>query len=306
MRNLLAVLVLASSFTFAQQMDFSKMDVKVVKVAGNIYLVDATAPGGGFSGGNIGISVGEDGIVMVDDKFAPLGPKIEAALKEITDKPIRFILNTHVHGDHTHGNIYFGKKTTIIAHENVYKRLSESKDFGGAPNTPPPPEAYPIITFDSQVTIHLNGEDVRGIHVPASHTDGDTVVFFTKSNVVHMGDDFFNGIFPFIDLENGGSVTGYIAAIEGMLRQIPADAKIIPGHGPLATVDDLRADLKMLKETTAIIQKGIKAGKTAEQLKKEKVLAAYDKWSWSFISTDKYIDEIYNGLSGKQANSGSH
>jgi cyclase len=210
MRKMVALLVFTSTLAFAQ-MDFSKMDVKVIKVAGNIYMVDATSPGGGFSGGNIGVSVGDDGIVMVDDKFAPLGPKIEAALKEITDKPIRFILNTHVHADHTHGNVYFGKKTTVIAHENVYKRLGGYKDFGGS-NSLPPPEAYPIITFDSSVTIHLNGEDVRGLHIAAGHTDGDTVVFFAKSNVVHMGDDFFNGMFPFIDLETGGSVPGYIAA----------------------------------------------------------------------------------------------
>jgi glyoxylase-like metal-dependent hydrolase (beta-lactamase superfamily II) len=305
MRKLLLFFACAlASTAFAQQMDFSKLEIKATKVAGNVYMLETSGPG--FGGGNIGVSVGDDGVVMVDDKFAELGPKIEAALKGITDKPLRFILNTHVHGDHTHGNIYFGPKSTIIAQENVRKRLPDYVEFGGQPNTPPPPQAYPVITFDHRLTIHLNGEDVRGIHMPNGHTDGDTIVFFTKSNVVHMGDDFFNGMFPFIDFENGGSVKGYIKAVEDSLTQIPADAKIIPGHGPLGTVDDLRADLKMLEETTAIVEKGIKAGKTADQMKQEKVFAAYDKYSWHFMTTDKYIDELYNGLTGKKANSGSH
>jgi cyclase len=304
MRSLLAFTLFASTFAFAQERDFSAMEVKATKVAGNVYILETTGPSS--SGGNIGVSVGGDGIVMVDDKFAPLGPKIEAALKGITDKPLRFVLNTHVHNDHTHGNVYFGDKSTIVAHENVRKRMPGYSDFGGQPNTPPPQHALPVITFDHRLTIHLNGEDVRGIHMPASHTDGDTVVFFTKSNVVHMGDDFFNGMFPYIDLENGGTVKGYIKAMEATLREIPPDAKIIPGHGKLATVDDLRANLKMLQETTAIIEKQIKAGKTAAQMKQAKVLAAYDKYSWSFISTDTYIDQLYNGLSGKKANSGAH
>jgi cyclase len=304
MRKLIAALIFTTTLTFAQRIDFSKLEVKATKVAGSVYMLETTGPG--FGGGNIGVSIGDDGVVMVDDKFSPLGPKIEAALKGITDKPLRFLLNTHVHGDHTHGNIYFGKKTTIVAHENVRNRLPKYEEFGGAPNTPPPPEAYPIVTFDSRLTVHLNGEDVRGIHTPHAHTDGDTVVFFTKSNVIHMGDNFFNGMFPYIDLENGGSVKGYIAAIESVLKQAPADARVIPGHGPLASVADLRANLKMLQETTAIIQKGIKAKKTADQLKKEKALAAYEKFSWSFITTDKYIDQIYNGLTGKKANSGTH
>jgi cyclase len=305
MRKLFAIALFASTLALAQErLDFSKLEVKATKVAGNVYMLETTGPG--FGGGNIGVTVGDDGIVMVDDKFAPLGPKIEAALKGISNKPLRFILNTHWHSDHTHGNIHFGDKTVIVAHENVRTRIAKDTEFTGKPNVPSPKQALPIVTFDSRLTIHLNGEDVRGIHLPAGHTDGDTVVFFTKSNVVHMGDDFFQGMFPFIDLESGGSVRGYIKAIEAVLPQIPADAKIIPGHGPLATVDDLRANLKMLQETTAIVEKGIKAGKTADQLKQEKALAAYDKYSWDFITTDKYIDQLYNGLSGKKANSGAH
>lgn len=300
MSRVFAFLLLASAFAAAQGMDFTKLEIKATKVAGSVYMLETT--GTGFGGGNIGVSVGDDGIVMVDDKFAPLGAKIEAALKSISDKPLRFVLNTHWHGDHTHGNIHFGEKSTIVAHENVRKRIEADKAFGGRPNVATPKSALPIITFDGRVTIHLNGEDVKGIHVPRSHTDGDTVVFFTKSNVVHMGDIYFNGMFPFIDLQSGGDVRGYIKATEAVLQQVPADAKIIPGHGPLATVADLKANLEMLKATTAIVEKGIKAKKSAEQLKKEKALAAYDKYSWQFITTDKYIDQLYNSLSGKKAN----
>ena len=251
---------------------------------------------GGFAGGNIGVSVGADGMMLVDDKFEPLVPKIEAALEGISDKPVRFVLNTHVHGDHTHGNKVFGLKSTIIAHDNVRRRLIDDNEFDGKPGTRAPAHALPLVTFDSKVSVHLNGEEIRGIHFPSGHTDGDTVVWFTKSNVVHMGDDFFNGMFPFIDMASGGSVDGYVAAVEKVLPQLPADVRIIPGHGPLASRADLERYLAMLKDTTAAVRKGVAAGKTADQLKAEKVLAAWDKWSWDFISTDKFIEQLHAGL----------
>lgn len=278
-----------------EEPDWSKIEIKAEKVAGSVYILYGV---GGFAGGNIGVSAGADGIVLVDDQFEPLVPKIEAALKGIGDKPVRFVLNTHVHGDHVHGNKAFGLKSTIIAHDNVRRRLIDDNDFDGKPGTKAPAHALPLVTFDSKVTVHLNGEEVRGIHFPAGHTDGDTVVWFTKSNVVHMGDDLFNGMFPYIDMASGGSVDGYVAAVEKVLQQLPADVKIIPGHGPLATRADLERYLAMLKGTTATVRKGVAAGKTADQLKAEKVLAAWDKWSWDFITTDKYIDQLHAGLSG--------
>jgi glyoxylase-like metal-dependent hydrolase (beta-lactamase superfamily II) len=158
-----------------------------------------------------------------------------------------------------------------------------------------------VVTFDQQVTVHMNGEEVRGLHVPAGHTDGDTVVYFTKSNVVHMGDDFFNGVFPFIDLEHGGTLKGYIAAVEKVLGEVPADVKIIPGHGPLATKTDLAAFLAMLKETSAIVQKGIDEGKTVEQVIAAKPLAKWDKWSW-LLTSDTFVKVLYNGLKGLAKN----
>jgi glyoxylase-like metal-dependent hydrolase (beta-lactamase superfamily II) len=297
MRVLAAVAVVSLSASMAgaqEEPDWSKIEIKAEKVAGSVYMLYGV---GGFAGGNIGVSVGADGIALVDDQFEPLVPKIEAALKGVSDQPVRFVLNTHFHGDHTHGNKVFGLRSTIIAHDNVRKRLEADTNFDNKPGTKAPPQALPVITFDHQVTIHLNGETVRGLHVPAGHTDGDTVVYFTKSNVVHMGDDFFNGVFPFIDLENGGTVKGCVAAVEKVLGELPADVKIIPGHGPLATKPDLAAYLAMLKETSAIVQKGIDEGKTVEQLLAAKPLAKWDKWSW-FITEDAFLKQLYNGLKG--------
>ncbi|HEX2330366.1 MAG TPA: MBL fold metallo-hydrolase [Candidatus Angelobacter sp.] len=275
---------------FAQGQDFSKVQIKVQKVSGTVYMLEG-------AGGNIGASVGNDGIVVVDDEFLPLADKIEAALKGITDKPVKFVLNTHWHGDHTGGNPHFGEKAPIIAQENVRKRLSTGghNKFGDTP--PAPKTALPVITFEDKVSVHLNGEDIRAIHFPNGHTDGDSVIFFPQSNVVHMGDDFFNGnMFPFIDLDSGGSVQGMIAGDEKVLAEVPDDVKIIPGHGPLATKDDLRKFIEMLKGTSAAVQSGIKAGKNLDQLKKDKVLAQWDSWGHGFINTDVFTEVLYDSL----------
>src|SRR5437660_6412976 len=249
MRNILfatVILLLANAFVTAQEKDFSKVQMKVSKVAGNVYMLEG-------AGGNIGASVGDDGIVIVDDQYAPLAEKIQAALKGITDKPVRFIINTHYHGDHTGGNAYFQKQAPIIAHDNVRKRLEAGGPAGNLgsismDHKPDAKEALPIITFDHDVTVHLNGEDIRALYFPAGHTDGDSIIFFPKSNVVHMGDDFVTYGFPFIDVEAGGSINGMIDGLEKVIAQVPADVKVIPGHGPVSNLDDVRAYVKMLKE----------------------------------------------------------
>ena len=277
----------------AQQPDFSKVQIKVTKVAGTVYLLQG-------AGGNIGVSVGEDGIVVVDDQFAPLAQKIQAALKGITDKPVRFVINTHWHGDHTGGNAYWQQQAPIIAQENVRKRLEEGGTVLGRNVPPAESGALPIVTFNDRASVYLNGEEIRAIHFPHGHTDGDSVIYFTKSNVVHMGDDFVTYGFPFIDLDSGGSVEGMIAAVEKVIATVPPDAKVIPGHGGLSTVADLKPFVEMLKETSARVAAGIKQGKTLEQLKQEKVLAGYEKWSGDFIKTDSFIETLYNDLTGKQ------
>jgi len=294
---LLGTLVLGV-LALAQDDDFSKVQIKVTKVAGSIYMLEG-------SGGNIGASVGDDGIVIVDDQYAPLADKIQAALKSVTDKPIRFIINTHYHGDHTGGNAIFQKQAPVIAHDNVRKRLEQSGSAGNLGSIsrevkPQPKEALPILTFDHDMTVHLNGEDIRALHFPSGHTDGDSIIFFPKSNVVHMGDDFVRYGFPFIDLSSGGSVEGMIAAMEEVIPKLPADVKVIPGHGAVSSLDDVRDYLKMLKETRAAVEKGVTAGMTLDQLKQENVLEAWKKWSGDFINSDAWVETLYNDLAGKK------
>ena len=276
--------------TFAQQ-DFSKVEIKATKVSGNVYVLEG-------SGGNIGVSVGADGILIVDDQFAPLADKIKAALKNLGEGKLKFILNTHWHGDHTGGNAVFGPDAPIIAQTNVRKRLQEGMT---APRKvdPAPKEALPVITFDQSVSVHFNGEEIRVIHFPHGHTDGDSVIFFTKSNVVHMGDDFFNGMFPFIDIDSGGDVDGYVKNVGEVLAKLPASAKIIPGHGPLAAADDLKKFHQMLVATTDLVRQKVAAGKTLDQIKAEGLPAEWNSWGTGFIKTDRWLETLYRAYAKK-------
>jgi glyoxylase-like metal-dependent hydrolase (beta-lactamase superfamily II) len=276
---------------FAQQ-DFTKVEIKVTKVAGTVYMLEG-------AGGNIGVSAGEDGIVIVDDQYAPLAPKIIAALAGISNKPIKFILNTHYHGDHTGGNEQLGKSAPIVAHENVRKRLQSGMDSPSRKVPPAPKGALPVVTFNDRTTIHINGEDVRAIHYPSGHTDGDAVIEFMQSNVVHMGDDFFNGSYPFVDIDGGGSVRGLVRNVDTVLGKMRDDAKVIPGHGPLGDKAALRAYADMLRSTLATVEAAMKSGKTLDQMKEEKILAAWDKWAGGFVKADRWIDTIHRELSAK-------
>ena len=298
----LLVLLLARPAAAQQEPDWSKVQIKVTKVSGNIYMLEG-------QGGNIAASVGEDGIVIVDDEFAPLAEKIQAALKNlgITDKPVRFVINTHYHFDHTGGNTPFGTAgSTIIAQDNVRKRLVSggSAGNGGSIKFDYKPETkagLPVITFEHDVTVHLNGEDIRALHFPAGHTDGDAIIFFPKNNVVHMGDDFVRYGFPFIDVAGGGSVQGMIAAMEKATAQLPADVKVIPGHGAVSNLVDVREFTKMLKETSTVVQKAIDSHKTLDQMKQGKILEPWrEKWApeKAFINADAFIETLYNSLTG--------
>lgn len=255
------------------------------------------------AGGNIGVSVGPDGILIVDDQFAPLADKIKASLKTLGEGKLKFVLNTHWHGDHTGGNAVFGPEAPIIAHDNVRKRLSTEQKSEVFKRTTPasPKEALPVITFGHSLSVHFNSEEIRVIHFPQGHTDGDSVIFFTNSNVVHMGDDFFVGRFPFVDLESGGSVEGLTKNIGDIIAKLPADVKIIPGHGALSSLDDLKLYHQMLVETTDVVRKKMAEGKSLADIKAEGVPDKWKDWGTGFIKTDLWLETIHRSLSKKQA-----
>lgn len=303
LRNQSAFLLLALAVTagsaVAQQQDFSKVEIKATKVAGNVYMLEG-------AGGNIGVSAGPDGVLIVDDQFAPLADKIRAAVKGIGGGDLEFVLNTHWHGDHTGGNAALGKEATIIAHHNVRKRLSTEQTVFGETSPPSPPEALPVITYGDEVSIHFNGEEILAVHFPRGHTDGDSIIFFTGSKVIHMGDDFFAGRFPFVDTESGGSVQGLIDNVAKVLARIPADTKIIPGHGPLSTPADLKKYHEMLVATSGIVREKIQAGKDLATIKKEGLPEEWKEWGSGFIKTDFWIETLHKSLQGNDAHAHQH
>lgn len=287
------IICLSANHAYGQQ-DFSKVEIKAEKVAGNIHMLQG-------AGGNIGVSVGSDGILIVDDQYAPLADKIKATLKTLSEGKLKFVLNTHWHGDHTGGNVVFGPEAPVIAHDNVRKRLSTEQRIEVFKSTVPasPKEAWPVITFGQSLSIHFNGEEIKVIHFPQGHTDGDSVIFFTGSNVVHMGDDFFAGRFPFVDLGSGGTVEGLAKNIGEILGKLPAGVKLIPGHGPISTADDLKLYHRMLMETTDIVRKKMAAGKTLAQIKTEGLPEEWKSWGTGFIKTDLWIETIHQSLTKK-------
>jgi len=280
---LTTILVGAMASALAQQ-DFSKVEIKATHVAGNIYMLTG-------SGGNIGVSIGTDGILIVDDQFAPLAEKIEAALRQLNPGKLKFVLNTHFHGDHTGGNAHFGQQAHIIAHTNVRKRL------GGKPGDSNP--ELPVITFDDSLSVWFNGEEIKLVHVPPAHTDCDSIIYFTGANVIHFGDTFFSGRFPNIDLGGGGDVRGYIRNVEDALKKVPADAKLIPGHGPLSTLKELKEFYEMLIETSGIVEKAIVSGKTLDQIKTDGLPEKWKSWAVPTLTTARWLEILYSGLKPK-------
>jgi cyclase len=275
---IMAMLVLQTAIG---QQDFSNVEIKTIPVAKNIYMLQG-------AGGNIGVSVGADGILIVDDQFAPLAGKISAALQKLNPGKLKFILNTHHHGDHTGGNAQLGHDAHIVAHTNVRKRLGGDRPEGK--------EGLPIITFDDSLSIHFNGEEIKAIHVPAAHTDNDSIIYFTGANVIHFGDTFFSGRFPNIDLNGGGTIRGYIHNVADAMRKTPADVKLIPGHGPLSTVKELKEFHAMLVETSGVVQKAIDAGRTLEQTKADGLPEKWKNWAAPSLGVDRWIEILYNGL----------
>jgi len=283
------VVCLSTVITRSAQQDFSKVEIKTTPVAGSIYMLEGV-------GGNIAVSAGTDGAMMVDDQFLPMADKIRAELKKLGDGRLKYVLNTHWHGDHTGGNSAFSAEATVVAQENARRRLAAGQMLRGQRVPPAQTAALPIITYNTSMSFYFNGEEVRVVHYARGHTDGDSVIFFTGSKVAHLGDHYFAGKFPFIDLESGGSLEGLTKNIADIVERLPAGAKIIPGHGPLSTLEDLKQYQRMLVETTEIVRKRISAGKSLEQIKQEGLPEEWRSWGTGFIKTDQWIELIYRSL----------
>lgn len=276
-RSSLAIFALISGMSATAQDQFANVTIETIPVAGNVSMLVG-------QGGNIGVSAGDDGILIIDDQFAPLAGRIKAAIEALGSAVPKFVLNTHFHGDHAGGNVEFGADSLIVAHENVRKRLVASDS---------PAVALPVVTFDDDITIHFNGEDITLIHMPNGHTDTDSVVMFEGSNVIHMGDHFFNGGFPFIDMANGGTVQGYINNLERVLSWIADDTSVIPGHGPLGSKSDLLAFYNVIRDTSTAIRV-----MKSQQMSSDEIVAAglddmYESWGQGFINEQRWIETVF-------------
>jgi len=272
------------------QNKYDEVQIITTKVADGIYMLQG-------AGGNIGVSAGEDGIFMIDDQFSPLTPKILEALSIISPKPIKFIINTHWHFDHTGGNENLGKMgVVIVAHDNVYKRLSTDqfmKDFNR--DVPAAPKAaLPMVSFNDEATFHMNGLHILARHYAHSHTDGDSIIFFKNKNVIHMGDIFFNGHYPYTDSGSGGSIYGMIDTVADILRQIDDTTKIIPGHGPLANKQDLQHYHDMMVQVVDLLAPLAKKGLSIDEATKRNPLKDLnDEWGDGFLKPDMFLKIIY-------------
>lgn len=283
-------LLLLSINSFSQKRD---VIIEAQQISEKIYMLKG-------QGGNIGLSIGEDGVFVIDDQFAHLTQKIDSVIKTLSDKSLKFLVNTHYHGDHTGGNENMANLgAIIISHDNVRKRLESNPTRKGKLL---PKKALPVITFNDVLSLHINGEKVLVFHVENAHTDGDAMLYFTQSNVLHTGDNYFNGLYPYIDLASGGSVNGYIKAVKRALIVINDDTKIIPGHGASSNAKEYRSFLNMMEDLKTIIHKEIENGKTEEEVATNSELTkTYDDlgFSWSFINSEKIRRTFYKSLKEK-------
>ena len=273
--------------------DFTNVELKTIHVSGNIYMLEGIH---GFAGGNIGVSIGDDGILIVDDQFAEMNVKIRNALSKLQEGKPKYVLNTHWHGDHTGGNIDFKTHATIIAHNNVRKRLMEEQTNAFATTPARPKQAWPVITFDESLTIHFNDETIKVLHLPNGHTDGDSIIYFTESNVVHMGDHYFAGMFPFVDIASGGNVLSFADNVKRTLDSVPDNVKIIPGHGPLSNKEELISYYKMLQDSIHFVQQNLDKDMTLEQLLENGLPDNLKSWATGFIKADSWLTFIYQSI----------
>lgn len=291
MKSFLSFLTILTTVISFAQSRFDNVEIKSEKLSDHVYVLFG-------AGGNIGVSVGDDGVFVIDDQFAPLSDKILAEIKTLSDKPLQFLVNTHWHGDHTGGNINMAKAgATIIAHDNVKTRLLNPRRDGSLN----PKEALPVITFNDKLNITINNEPIAVFHVANAHTDGDALLYFTGSNVLHTGDTYFKGRYPFIDLNSGGSVNGYIEAAKRGLIVIDEDTKIIPGHGTVSNKAEYQSFLKMLETLKENISKAIAEGKTEDEVKADTSLTKqYDDLDYGsgFINSERIRVTFYQSLKG--------
>ena len=285
--------LLASAGAHSQEDRFAGVEITTEQVAPGIYMLAGM-------GGNIGVSVGEDGVFMIDDQFAPLTDKITAAIAALSDRPIRFLVNTHWHYDHTGGNENLGKRgVLIVAHDNVYERMSRDTEIGAFKQVVPasPKAALPVITFNDNVTFRMNGEEIRVVHYRHSHTDGDSVIHFVNANVIHTGDIWFNGAYPFIDVSSGGSIDGVINSIEALIELAGEDTRIIPGHGPVSGRQGLRGYLDMLETVRDRMNGLIAEGKSLDEIIELKPNADYDDaMGKGFINPEQFLRNLHSDL----------
>ena len=278
----------------AHAQDFDRVDIQTVPVADGLYMLIG-------QGGNLGVSAGEDGVFLIDDQYAPLHAKIVAAVSKISTQPIRFVLNTHWHGDHTGGNELLGQGgALIVAHDNVRTRLEAGQfmTFFNRSVPPAPADALPILTFDESVTFYVNGQEIHAFHVDPAHTDGDAVVHFRTANVIHTGDVYFAGRYPFIDIESGGSINGVITAVDRIKNLCDVDTQIIPGHGPLSNAAELHEYREMLATVRDAIAALIAEGKSLKEVQAAKPTAAYDDAYTDFITGEQFTGLVYLDLTG--------
>lgn len=277
----------------AQGPDFEKTQIRTEKVSEGVHVLMG-------AGGNIGVSTGPDGVFLIDDEWAPLTAKVKAAVAALSDRPIRFILNTHWHPDHSGGNENLGEAgALLVAHDNVRRRMSTEQfiELMGMKVPPAPPKALPVVTFDQAVTLHLNGDEIHAFHVPPAHTDGDAVVHFRRANVVHMGDLYFTGMYPFVDLSSNGSFEGVIAAADGVLALVDERARIISGHGPVGSRADLKAYRDMMATVRDRVKPLVQAGRTAEQIAAARPTADLDaQWGQGFMKPDVFLGIVVQSL----------
>lgn len=292
MRQIITAASILFAATLANAQD-APLHFKSTEVVPGIYMLEGD---GGFAGGNIGLLVGDERIVLVDDGLEPFTPALIDAVTEVAGRPIDFVINTHIHGDHIGGNAALSAEgATIVAHDNTRSRLIADAEFG--------PGGLPVMTFSDAVTFHVNGHEAFIFHIEAAHTDGDAVIHYRNVNVIQAGDIMFNHLFPFIDLDNGGTVDGYIAGQQRILMMADDETIIIPGHGPLATRADLERDLDVLIDCKARVKALVDQGKSESEVHAANPLAVYHEgWNWDFITTERMTQTLYRDLRSEQPN----